>query len=84
MKQILVGNCFAQLTSSLVSANQQKRQKENPIVGTLPELCYTATHNLALADQLRVKFRSVKGKENIEIDSVEGSLRSIHPLEVLF
>jgi len=42
-----------------------------------------ATHDLALTNQLCVEFGPVKCEVNVEVYTVEGSLWSIHPLEVL-
>ena len=52
--------------------------------GSLSEPGGTTAHDLALADQLSVEFRAIQRKVDIEVDSVEGSLRRIHALKVLF
>lgn len=42
-----------------------------------------ATHDLALADKLGVELGAVEGEVDVEIDTVEGALGCVHPLEVL-
>lgn len=48
----------------------------------LPELGAAATHDFVLADQLGTEFTSVQCEVNVEVNSVEDTLGSIHALEV--
>ena len=50
----------------------------------LPKASRAATHDLALADELGVEFGTVERKVDVKVDTVEGSLRSVHTFEVLF
>lgn len=50
----------------------------------LPESSRASAHDLSLADELGVELAAVEGEVDVEIDSVEGALRRVHALEVLF
>lgn len=56
----------------------------NIIKVRLSEPRRAATHDLALADKLGVKLRSVEREVDVEVYAVEGALWGIHALEVLF
>ena len=43
----------------------------------------TTAHNLTLADKLGVELRAIECEIDIKVNSVECSLRGIHPLKVL-
>lgn len=59
-------------------ARERRRKKEH-----LPELRRTASHNLSLADKFGTQFRTVEREVDIEIDTIECSLWSVHTLKVL-
>jgi hypothetical protein len=40
-------------------------------------------HDIPLTYQLRIKLAAVKRQVDIEIDTVESTLRGVHPFEVL-
>lgn len=42
------------------------------------------THDLALTNELGVKFRAVESEVNVKVDAVKGALWCIHALKVLF
>jgi hypothetical protein len=50
---------------------------------SLPEPCSAAAHDLALANELSVKFGTVKREVDVEVHAVEGALGSVHALKVL-
>lgn len=43
-----------------------------------------ATHNITLANQLSIELAAIEGEVDVEVDAVEGALRGVHPLKVLF
>jgi hypothetical protein len=49
----------------------------------LSESCRTSAHDFALANELGVEFGTVEGEVDVEVHSVEGTLRSVHALKVL-
>ena len=49
----------------------------------LSETCGTSAHDLALANELGVEFGTVEGEVDVEVHSVESTLRSVHALKVL-
>jgi hypothetical protein len=49
----------------------------------LSEACGTSAHDFALANELGVEFGAVEGEVDVEVHSVESTLRSIHALKVL-
>jgi hypothetical protein len=53
------------------------------ILSELSETGSAATHHFTLADQLSIKFGSVKREVYVEIDAIEGALRRIHAFKVL-
>jgi hypothetical protein len=58
-------------------------EKENSLIHRSLESGRAPSHDLALAHQLCVELGPVEGEVDIEVDAVEGALRSIHPLKVL-
>lgn len=50
----------------------------------LPEAGSAAAHNLALAHKLCAELGAVQSQVNVKVYSVEGTLRRIHSLEILF
>lgn len=52
--------------------------------GRLSEPCRAATHDLALANKLGIEFRPIEREVDVEVDTIEGSLRCVHALEILF
>lgn len=57
---------------------------DNNNTSPLSEPCPAATHNFALANELGAELGAVQSKVDVEVDAVEGSLRRVHTLEVLF
>lgn len=53
-------------------------------VVSLSEPGTTSAHDLALANQFCIEFGSIEGQINIEVHTVECSLRCIHAFEILF
>ena len=52
-------------------------------VSSLPEPRTTSAHDLALADKLRIELTPIEREIDIEVNTVEGPLRRVHPLKVL-
>ena len=50
----------------------------------LPKPGGAAAHDLALAHELGVEFRTVEGEVDVKVDAVEGTLGRVHALKVLF
>ena len=55
-----------------------------PPLLTSSEARGTAAHDFALADELGVELAAVEGELDVEVDPVEGALRRVHALEILF
>lgn len=66
------------------SSNKNARQisQTNKLKTNLSKSGSTPAHNLTLANQLGIKLTSVKREIDIEVHSVECSLRCIHSLEI--
>lgn len=49
----------------------------------LSETCGTSAHDFALANEFGVEFGAVESEVDVEVHSVESTLRSVHALKVL-
>lgn len=49
----------------------------------LSETCGTSAHDFALTNELGVEFRAVESEVDVEVHSVESTLRRVHALKVL-
>lgn len=50
----------------------------------LPEFGSASAHNLALADEFGAEFTAIECEVDVEVYTVEDSLRGIHALEIGF
>lgn len=64
------------------SGNIESAPVSTPPIPLLSESCAASSHDLTLADQLCIEFGTIEREVDIEVNSVEGALWSIHPFKV--